>query len=343
MEEQIKTIKCGFDLGNKYVKVVTDMTQYEFAASFKEISKFDYEDIEGNDENVLVNYDGKYYIVGSQGTQGIETENKGSIGARDQASILKLVGLSKDMQNRDIITARYNIVTGTPFDHYEKYHDGYKDLFLSGNIQEIEVNHIKYKINVEKTFITKQSACIILALKDRKQYIYLLLDLGGGTLDLSLYEKGLRTKGTTIDFSLNRVLVELGKMLNKYIDIDGISVNNGRFLKDMETLVMNGHYKGTKYVTFKNKNIKLSELVDGFLQRKTNEVIDKALFELKINSSDLVLMKNVFAGGGAKLLERQLMSNTKLNHKQIFGNPAFANSISYYNVAKLLGEDKWFA
>lgn len=338
---EIPVIKVGIDLGNKNNNVIAKNTRKGFSANFNEISKDKYETTGINEDNYLVEYEGRYFIIGNLGEKGIETENRGDKEIRYYSNMFKLVALSEVLSNENINKGYFDAVTGCPYDHLEKYFDDYKKLFLSEDYEKITVNRKKYEMKVKRLRIMRQATPIFLGLKNKKNPITLIHDFGGGTYDLAYYVDGVLKNGATIPFSLLRTMVDLGKELNKYIDVDDIDINNAIFQSSMESLILNGEYNGIKEIETKQGKIALSKFVDEFLIPRVDEEINKGLYRLKISNSKLNIIHNVFAGGGAILLKNQLNNNKKLKGKEFVNNSQDVNAEAYYNVAKVLGDNLW--
>lgn len=326
----------GLDLGNRYGKLKSEMGTDEIIVSWRKIDATDYETLELVDGMERVKYKDNYYVVGVTGTVGINSANKGIEEEREMANMVKLIMLARDMRKREVKEMNYKAVTGTPYDDYDKYYDDYVALMKSGDeFETIELNGEEYKIKVMNTSITKQGACVILTLPNRKEKNYIIFDFGGGTLDISYFENGVRIKGHTIDFSLNQLYIELAKELNKYIDITRPSLNNAGFMKDMEDLKLKGTYKGISTIEINGSVRALKDYVSEWFQVKVDDIIAQSINELNFNKSEINNMTAVHVGGGAKLLKEELLKNVKFNNKMLGENTEYRNVIAYYEIAKL--------
>lgn len=327
----------GLDLGNRYGKVKSEMGFDELLIAWKEIDITDYNTLEILEGMEKVKYKNKYYIVGLKGVEGIDNPNKGNEEVKEMANMVKLVLLARDMRKRDLREFTYKAMTGTPYDDFDKYYSQYINLMKSPgeDFEVIELNGEEYKIKVDGAEVTKQGACVVLTLPNRKSTNYLIFDWGGGTLDVSYFENGVRIKGQTFDFSLNEHYVELGKELNKYIDITRPAINNATFMKDMETLKLEGNYKGITTIKVNDTVTSLKEYVSNYFQNKVDKVILQVLNELKINNSELNNLTPVHVGGGAKLLINEIINNKKLPKCLMTEQSEYRNVIAYYEIAKL--------
>lgn len=332
---------AGLDLGNRYGKLKSEMGTDEIIVSWRKIDVTDYETLELVDGMEKVKYKDNYYVVGVTGTTGINSANKGIKEEREMANMVKLVMLARDMKKREVKEMNYKVISGTPYDDFDKYYNDYVDLMKSGdNFETIELNGKEYKIKVMNTSITKQGACVILTLPNRKTTNYIIFDFGGGTLDISYFENGVRIKGHTIDFSLNQMYIELAKELNKYMDITRPSLNDARFMKDIEELKLKGTYKGISTIEVKGEVMALKNYVSKWFQGKVDDVISQSINELNFNKSEIGNMTAVHVGGGAKLLKEELLKNNKFENQMLGENMEYRNVLAYYEIAKLTKEWK---
>ncbi len=327
----------GLDLGNRYAKIKSDSTLDELILSWREVSESDYNATESVEGMEKVKYKDQYYIVGKTGTKGINNRNKGHESVRDMANMIKLTMLAREMREIGVNEKEFHVVSGTPYDDFEKNYNDYIKLFKGDHeTEEIELDGETYKISVAGTEITKQGACVILTIKDRKEKNYLILDWGGETLDVSLFEKGIRIKGLTIGFALNRLYVDLAKDLNKYMDIKRPSLNDAIFMNDMETLKLEGHYRGVHVIEVNGETITLKKYVEEWFQKQVDDVISQVINELDLNTSDLNDLISVNIGGGSKLLENELGKNKQLPSKSMGEHAEYRNVIAYHSIGKAL-------
>jgi len=327
----------GLDLGNRYAKLKTDNLLDELILSWREVSEADYNATEIAEGMEKVKYKEKYYIVGLTGTKGINNRNKGHESVRDMANMIKLTMLAREMRECGIKEKEVYIVSGTPYDDFEKNYNDYVELFKGkDDVEEIILDDQTYRIIIKGVEVTKQGACVILTIKDRKEKNYLILDWGGETLDVSLFEKGIRIKGLTLGFSLNRKYVDLAKELNKYMDIKRPALNDAIFMKDMETLKLEGHYRKVNIIDINGEVFSLKKFVEEWFQRQVDDIISQVINELDLNTSDLKDLVSVNIGGGAKLLENEIRKNTQLPSTSMGEHAEYRNVIAYHGIGKAL-------
>lgn len=323
----------GLDLGNRYAKTVCQDISDEFLISWKEVSSEAYETTESSETVSKVTYLGKHYVFGDVGEVGINERNKGESSVRASSNLVKLVMLGRLLQRMGKSQDSFKVVTGTPYDDYEKTQGDYHQLMLGKGEESLTIDGSPYQIRVADASISKQGACVILTLPERKHANYLIWDFGGETLDVSYFEKGQRITGHTMGFALNRIFVDLGKHLNTYIDIDRPSLHNARYQKSIETLIFTGKYKDVAVGrAADNTPIELGSEVHRYLQTLVDTVIAETIHSLDFNTSTLASLTNIFVGGGAKLLEKELFHNPRLLKKKMQEEPQFSNARAYYKI-----------
>lgn len=331
-------IVVGLDLGNRYAKTVHHHLQDEFMISWKEVSDEHYETTISSDAVSTVRYEGRNYVFGDVGEVGINERNKGALRVRAHFNLVKLVMLGRLLRGLGTTEGTFRVVTGTPYDDFEKTQEDYYTLMVSDGDEGLTLDGCDYRIRVSDAHISKQGACVIMTLPERKSENYLIWDFGGETLDVSYFEKGHRITGHTMGFALNRVFVDLGKHLNKYLDIDRPALHDARYQKSIETLILTGKYKDVSVGKAATTPIELRDEVQRYLQTLVEQVIEATIHSLDLNTSTLASLTNIFVGGGARLLEKELLHNRRLEKKRVQHEPQFSNARAYYTIGCAL---KW--
>ena len=325
----------GLDLGNGYCKVYSEDFEDEFMVSWKQLSNEEYNSINPTKSIMKVKYNDNLLVVGDIGNTGITNDNKGDKSIRQDANMIKLVAIARFLKANGLKECDdIKVMTGTPYADYEKFKNDYLDLMISTQKEIIIVDDIEYNIFVTDSDVSKQGAVAIYNLPDNTKVDYLIWDFGGGTLDISLFEKGHRITGKTMPFSLNEIYVSLGDSINKYIDIDRGTKNNARYQKTIETLILEGKYKSTSVMKIGDTMIDMAEFVHNYLKTEVEQIIAKTVHEMNLNKTTLDSVINIFIGGGAKALEKELSSNVQLKNKRLQEKPQFSNPKAYYKMAK---------
>lgn len=333
----MEIIKVGVDIGNKNLKVCAEEGQaHEIPASYRIVDEYDYKHSSNREDMERVKYKGKYYFVGLQCQSGLP-HNKGDKGVREIANMFKLVGLARELRRQDKIKGDFYVVTGTPVNDYDAYKDDYIDLFLTKGeeYETIELNEQEYRIKVHDVFVTKQSACIAPTIPNWKETDFILIDLGGGTLDIAYFQRGIKEKYDTMDFPLNEILEDLGNTLNTYrlgISPRPNSLDSG-FIRTMEEIILQGRYRNVTSILIDDKQTNLKDFCSQWLQEKVDNIIEDIKIKLKLSETDSKAISVYFFGGGAKLLATELANNTGFSNKSIIDQPHFANVTVYKTIA----------
>lgn len=334
MEKEI--IKCGLDIGNKNLKICGEENQsHEIPVAYEENTMYDYENELYNENIEKVFYNGRYYFVGLQCQDGLP-QNKGDKSARELANMFKLVGLARELRRRGLNSGEFYLVSGTPLVDYDEYKDDYIDLMLSkdGEYETIELNKEEYNIKVSKVRITKQSACIAPTIPNWRDLDFILIDFGGGTLDVASFRRGIKDKYITMDFPLNEILEDLGNVLNSYrLGIPRPNALDSGFIKTMEDIVSSGVYRNRTSIEVNSESIRISDFCSAWLQEKLDAIIENIKIRLNLSDTDSESIDVFYVGGGAKLLSKELSANTGLSNKKIIENPHFVNVSIYYTMA----------
>lgn len=342
------TMIVGLDLGNRYAKLSTKYTDNnlevityldEFLVSWMAVSEEDYNTQELKDTVTKVKYQGNHYFVGECGDTSITNRNKGDIAVIGNSKMVKLAILARCMISQGKTKETFQVVTGTPYDYHNAHAADYEKLMICVD-EEIEINAVKCTITVTDCMVTKQGACVIMTLPARKTTNYLIWDFGGETLDVSYFEGGMRIKGMSNPFSLNRIYVELGHKLQKYIEVEHPDISNGRYQKSIERLLLEGHYYNIRNIVKDSKKVLLEDYCHDWLTPKVNQVISQVINSLDINRTILGNITHCFVGGGSKIIEWELKENKTIDdeNKVYFDEPQYANVKAYYYLGNM---KKW--
>ena len=334
MDEKI--IKGGLDIGNKNLKVCgSENNAHEIPVAYEEVSKYDYDNELVSKDIEKVFYNDKYYFVGLQCQRGLP-QNKGDIAIREIANMFKLVGLARELRERSVSEGEFYLVTGTPVVDYDEYKGDYTDLMLSQDkeYELIELNNEQYKIKVSKVRITKQSACIAPTIPNWRETDFILMDFGGGTLDIAFFQRGVKERYLTLKFPLNEILEDLGNVLNVYkLGLPRPNSLDSGFIKTMEDVVLKGMYRNKTSIEINGEIIKLDEFCSDWLQSKVDNIIEDVKIRLGLSQTDSESIEIYYIGGGSKLLSKELAKNTGFKNKKIIENPHFANVVIYHTMA----------
>lgn len=338
----MEKIKLGIDMGNKNLKIATQQVEaHEIPIAYREQDKYWYENEPVGENMEKVKYRNRYYLVGVQGRSGLP-QNKGDKNVREIANMFKLVGLARELRLRNEKAGNFYVVTGTPLNDYEALKDDYLELMLSkdGKVEKIELDGKEYEILVEKAEITKQAAAVAPTLKDWKNDNLLLVDFGGGTLDIAYFVRGTQERYMTIDFPLNELLEKLGNVLNMYgLGLPRPDELDSGFLLTMEEVILNGEYAGVKTINVDGKEVLIADFCNDWLQSRVNSVIEDIKTRLNLSDNVAKSIRVHYLGGGSKLLRKQLETNATFGNKEVTKEPHFANVRAYNTIANVRNWD----
>lgn len=331
----------GIDMGNKNLKVSGQKSEaHEMPIAFTEIEELDYEMEELSSNIEKVKYNDKYYLVGMNQGNALP-QNKGDIAFREQANMFKLLGLARELRRIKKTEGKFYTVTGTPLQDFERTRNDYKELMLSSNkeYEKIIVNDIEYSIKVSSAYVTRQAGCLRTTLGDLTGRDILIVDFGGGTLDVALFLDGSKGEYLTIPFPLNRILEDLGNKLNDYgLGLPRPNRLDSGFLRDMENVVLKGDYKGIRSLKIDSKETSIQDFSNEWLQSRIDTEIDNIKIRLELTDTQAKTVETYFIGGGAKLLDYQLNRNHTFANTKIIETPEFANVETFRAIAEALLE-----
>lgn len=260
----------GIDHGNRNIKTA----QYIFSASVAPIpSKPD------SLENVL-EFQDRYYYVGGE-TPILETVDKT---VNMDYYLMTLAAIGKELKYRQKRQATVRIGAALPPRRFEQQNKAFRDYLTQHQKLFFRYEGVAYNVTVEKAYVFMQGHVVTRSIQDLCEGFCLLVDIGGGTVDLVGIEDGIPNGFYQIDPRatlhcshkvMEKAVAKLGKSIPTYIT---------------ESFMRNGSYdcpeKYTKLITES-----LSEYVMD---------IYKMIAGHGYNDE---LTKMVFMGGGASVVQ----------------------------------------
>ena len=269
-------------------------------------------------------------------------QNKGDIKVREIANMFKLVGLARELRRQGKTQGCFQAVTGTPVNDFDQYVDDYLGLMLtsSESCETVALGGVEYKVRVVDAKITKQSACIAPTIPRWKELEFLLVDFGGGTLDIAHFRNGVKMKYQTIGFPLNQKLEQLGDVLNKHkLGLPRPNMLDSGFIQLMEGVVLEGRYQRETSVRVDGVQKDLKQFCSEWFADEVDLLVRGIKIKFDISESDSRNISVFYVGGGAKLLENELNQNTEFANKKIVEKPHFTNVMIYLAMAE--AEKDW--
>lgn len=293
----------GIDLGNANVKTSKGVI---FESKLKSgITKM-------NKEDIKVVYDGVEYTVGSyDGALNISKRKY----FKTAYKINLLTAIAKSCKANSITT---NIVVGVPVESFndKKLTEEIKSHLENLGSQKITVNDVERKINIENAEVFCESAIVFSDREKFKDKKTLVIDFGGGTIDISFWDGLNLTKSRTYkegmitlyENVIKQINNKFATSLNSNIAIDMIGKNS--FNIDQE-----------------NKDISfINTIVETYVDGLTSYI--NQYFE--VESADSIQL----IGCGAIQLENNIKE--EYDRAELHPNAAFANANTYEKVGELI-------
>ena len=293
----------GIDLGNANVKTSKGVV---FESKLKPgITKM-------NEKDIKVIYDGIEYTVGSyDGALNISKRKY----FKNAYKVNLLTAIAKSVKANNITT---DIVVGVPVDLFndKKLTEEIKSHIESFGTQKITINDIEKTINIENVAVFCESAIVFSDREKFKNKKTLVIDFGGGTIDISFWDGLTLTKSRTYKDGMITLYENIIKQIN---DKFGTSLNSNIAIR------MIG--KNTFKIDQEEKNIGfINSIVETYIDGLTSYINQYFDFE----SADTIQL----IGYGAIQLEKNIKE--EYDKAELHPNAAFANANTYEKVGELM-------
>lgn len=294
----------GIDNGNEML---------ETSEGIQFINKLTVGTIDMNKEDIKVSYDGVEYTIGVDTGMSNIGKNKHK---KINYKVSLLTGIAKSFNETTIECA---IVVGLPVELYNnaEHKDDVKNTIMSWGKQVIKVNGKEKNINITDVELFPESG-IVFGNRDRfKNEKTLVIDLGGSTVDISLWN-GLR---------LEMQKTYKNGMVTLYEQI--ISLINNRMKTNLKPYEAKYMINKDKYII--NQSEQDIRFINPVIELYVNGMtswINQSFDVEKVNSIQLI-------GGGAIMLERLLKE--EYENAELVEDAGFANA----NTFKKIGEVIW--
>lgn len=293
----------GIDLGNANVKTSKGVV---FESKLKPgITKM-------NEKDIKVIYDGIEYTVGSyDGALNISKRKY----FKNAYKVNLLTAIAKSVKANNITT---DIVVGVPVDLFndKKLTEEIKSHIESFGTQKITINDIEKTINIENVAVFCESAIVFSDREKFKNKKTLVIDFGGGTIDISFWDGLTLTKSRTYKDGMITLYENIIKQIN---DKFGTSLNSN--------IAISMIGKSTFKIDQEEKNISfINSIVETYIDGLTSYINQYFDFE----SADTIQL----IGYGAIQLEKNIKE--EYDKAELHQNAAFANANTYEKVGELM-------
>lgn len=303
MDIGFNTTKCKGDSGKK---------------SFLSTIKLRDSDLETGE--YILEYEGQEYIIGEDNGQGsTETDRTNDL-------VFKLCFLtSVAIQMRDKEDMNVTVVTGLPMLQYkDKENRIALQKAYEGKTFEVTLtkgkrkSHKKFKIT--KMLVFAQSAGLNFIRKDLVERRTIGVDIGGGTVDTSLYKNGKWIDGDTKKIGVNSMYTDLLRRIGKNHNV----YYSDRFVAEeiikFKTIIKDGSEVNVE-----------KEIHESFL-KKSKEIVVKVK---EMYPEEYDISKKVFMGGGAELLKDYLEKELSDENFDIIEKPQYTNLDIYDKIGEM--------
>lgn len=232
------------------------------------------------ENGIIVEYEGKEYIIGDINGYPSSDANK----INDSTFRLCLfTAIALNMTTATDTDVR--VITGLPMQYFKHQKE---DLVksLEGLNVNLKLNGKNKTFTITKVLVFPQSAGMFLTHKELLKDEALVIDIGGGTVDVSYFDNGEWKKGATYALGVNTLYDNILQSISKH----GVSYNNRMKAID---IIKNG------YIHTDAGQVNVSqEIIEEFKER-VKEIIET----VKGGFTEFPRSKKVFIGGGSLLLQ----------------------------------------
>lgn len=258
----------GIDLGNGYTKYGEG--KFASKVNFGEISAFG----KKKQDVHQVEYNGMKFIVGEG-----SSFSTGNRYFSDYYKICLLTAIALNEKEEDFINAK--IVIGVPFLKHKLVAASLKDHIMKFGQEEIIVDKNKYTIRIEDVSVFVEGAYPMLTEDESR---ILVIDMGRGTINVTLWDDMSIENGDTFDESLNKMYNEIAKYLKE--NKPGASQITS---SDIENLL------NKKKAIIGNETIDISE-IKYIVQNNIQKIANDIMSTFKYQTVEKIY---VMGGGGA--------------------------------------------
>lgn len=258
-----------------------------------------------DNDKTIVEYEGNKYVIGEKGNYS--TDLMKSQHENTKLLILTTIGLS--YPDRFI---EANIITGLPIALYSSQKRQMKDMLQRDSTHQITINGQKKYIIFSNIEVFPESAG---AFYSQNEYTdALIIDIGGLSIDIALFEKGKLIKYSTYPMGVMKLYSKIINYINSQYDL---SLNEW----DMEKVLNEGLY-------IYGNRVELN--YDYLVKEHIEEIIERLKLEY-----DLKIIANILLTGGGSQWVYQYLQKI-IPQVKLMSNSQFNNAIGYRNIGKVI-------
>lgn len=256
-------------------------------------------------ENVL-EFNNHYYTISGEEVSSLDTKDKSD---SKEFYLLTLVALAKELDFRKKSNVKAIICAGLPIAWYDTQKEKFKKNLEATKNLVFSFNGKQYKVNLEAVKMYKQGICAYLTnIKNTSNLDdFLLIDVGGGTLDFIPFEDGkpLHNQAKMLDNSM----IYLYTVIKNYISTKFMTKISD---KEISKIINEGEKKTNDEIT-----LEVYKILKSYCKKQLNEA--KQL-QFHIDRGTLY-----FCGGGAMVFKNY----AGLKDNAYFNTDIHANAKGY--------------
>ncbi len=270
-------------------------------------------DIDINTDTIQVNLNNFDYVVGDNNGQYVADGNKIESLVTE---VCTMTAIAKSFPEETKIDV--NIVAGLPVSYYSKQKDAFKERLLNYGQQKIKIGAKEQYIKIQDVLIYPQSAGVVfMNAKDLKKDSSLIIDIGGGTWDVSEFnglkmeEKATYQEGQLVLYS------KLAQKLNSEYECKFKNY-------ELDSLLKRG------YITVEGNRINL-DILNDMIEAHVDSVITDIKRDFSYKNVDNIF---IIGGGGMRLYDK---ITNHFSNAVLVDDPQFVNAKAF----ELMGQMKF--
>lgn len=231
-------------------------------------------------ENIL-EYQDRYYYIGGQ----VPEKERVDKTENEDYYLLTLAALAQELRHRNLTDAIVKLGAALPPRRFQDQKDGFKKYLSRSKELHFRYEGIHYHISLENVYVFMQGHVVIHTLLDSVSGFCLLVDIGGGTVDMVGFIDGIPDGKYAISdkaalYCINKVneevVAKFGAGVSPYI---------------IEAFMRNGAYDCPQ---------KYQKVITECLKEYSRDIYNI----IQGNDYNLDLTKMVFMGGGASIIQK---------------------------------------
>lgn len=298
------TQKIAIDLGYGDTKVMANGKTFKFPSAISQIRQ---SQIQSEQDSKAINFNNAFYLVGDDAiNSAIATRGYGFLKKYSPLLIYKAIIEARLDSNKPI-----EIATGLSLVNQGEAKD-----FIS-KISSFVVNGVSLE---PKVFLFAQGQGIYNDMKEHKDGLVCVVDIGYNTLDFLVFENG--KPNNTLCFAnkkgANLAIVDLQKILMREFKVDFSE-------QEAKKVFLN------KKIKIAGEEVDFSDAINSSMQHYADEIIN----EIINKNGDIIAKADsvIMGGGGAYFLQKEYLQEAQKANYVFVKESEFSNVRGYFNGA----------